>query len=55
MSIPNRRGHDTIKFSEEGVVWYVKVADLSGLERAYLAQRGRLNTGKTAKNRSKKT
>ncbi len=57
MSIPNGRGHDLVKvvvgFDEKNQPVYRKlpVSALTGEQRAYLASRHRLNTGKTKEKR----
>lgn len=59
MSIPNRRGHDLVKvvvrFTEKNqpVYGYVPVSALTGEQRAYLASRRLLHTGKTDKKKDK--
>lgn len=53
MSVPNGHPEVAAKFSNsDGDVWYVRIGDMTGEQRAYLASHHRLDTGKTAKKKA---
>lgn len=53
MSVPNGSSR-SYKFVEDQVEQWVPMHRLTGEERAYLARRRRLDTGKTAKKKARK-